>query len=176
MAPANGAAQEADPAALPPASLPAVVATSSVVATDTYIPAQAVSGPPEIAPTQLPAPMAAPASPGPPTVATPLVAEAHQALPLPSPDAAGTTANSSDRARDAGDVQERAMVEIMTLSHETDADAMVAALKRHGYSVAVNRDPHDSLLHLEVGPFASKAAAETMRQRLLLDGYDATIK
>jgi cell division septation protein DedD len=68
------------------------------------------------------------------------------------------------------------MVEIMTLSHETDADAMVAALKRHGYNVAVNHDPHDSLLHLDVGPFANKAAAETMRQRLLQDGYDATIK
>ena len=53
---------------------------------------------------------------------------------------------------------------------------MVAALKRHGYNVAVNHDPHDSLLHLDVGPFANKAAAETMRQRLLQDGYDATIK
>jgi cell division septation protein DedD len=68
------------------------------------------------------------------------------------------------------------VVEVMALSHAADADAMVAALKRHGYNVAVNHDPQDSLLHLDVGPFASKADAETVRQRLLVDGYNATIK
>ena len=68
------------------------------------------------------------------------------------------------------------MVEVMTLSHESDADAMVAALKRHGYDVAVNQSPADPLLHLDVGPFPTKDDAETMRQRLLLDGYNATLK
>jgi pilus assembly protein CpaC len=68
------------------------------------------------------------------------------------------------------------MVEIMALSHESDADAMVAALKRHGYSVAVNRSPGDELLHLDVGPFASRKDAVSMRQRLLVDGYNAAIK
>jgi cell division septation protein DedD len=68
------------------------------------------------------------------------------------------------------------MVQVMTLSNKQDADAMVAALKRHGYNVAVNRDPADTLLHLEVGPFASKTDAEAMRARLVVDGYNATIK
>jgi pilus assembly protein CpaC len=68
------------------------------------------------------------------------------------------------------------MVEVMTLSHESDADAMVAALKRHGYNVAVNQSPADPLLHLDVGPFQTKSDAETMRQRLLSDGYNATLK
>ena len=72
--------------------------------------------------------------------------------------------------------QVRPMVEIMALSHESDADAMVAALKRHGYNVAVNQDPVDLLLHLDVGPFATQKDAETMRQRLLRDGYNATLK
>ena len=53
---------------------------------------------------------------------------------------------------------------------------MVAALKRHGYNVAVNQSPADLLLHLDVGPFPTKNDAETMRQRLLLDGYNATLK
>jgi len=70
----------------------------------------------------------------------------------------------------------RSMVQIMALSNNQDADAMVAALKRHGYSVAVTRDPQDSLLHLEVGPFNSKTDAEAMRQRLLLEGYNASVK
>ena len=68
------------------------------------------------------------------------------------------------------------IVEVMTLSHDADADAMVDALKRRGYDVAVNRDPSDSLLHLDVGPFSSIQDAETMRQRLLQDGYNAVVK
>jgi cell division septation protein DedD len=68
------------------------------------------------------------------------------------------------------------MVQVMALSNKEDADAMVAALKRHGYSVAVSRDPADILMHLEVGPFASETEAEAMRQRLVVDGYNATIK
>jgi pilus assembly protein CpaC len=76
----------------------------------------------------------------------------------------------------AANSQNRPMVEIMALSHESDADAMVAALKRHGYDVAVGHDPTDLLLHLDVGPFATRNDAEQMRQRLLLDGYNATLK
>jgi pilus assembly protein CpaC len=68
------------------------------------------------------------------------------------------------------------MVQIMALSNNSDADAMVAALRRHGYNVAVTHEPQDSLLHLEVGPFADNSAAQAMRQRLLLEGYNATVK
>jgi pilus assembly protein CpaC len=69
-----------------------------------------------------------------------------------------------------------AMVQVMTLSNQQDADVMVASLKRHGYEVAVNQDPKDRLLHLEVGPFAKPSDAEAMRQRLVADGYNATIR
>lgn len=72
--------------------------------------------------------------------------------------------------------QPSSMVEVMTLSHESDAEAMVAALNRRGYNIAVSHDTQDSLLHLDVGPFANTKDAEKMRQRLLVDGYDATIK
>ncbi len=68
------------------------------------------------------------------------------------------------------------VVEVMALSHESDADVMVAALKRRGYNVAVNRGSQDSLLHLDVGPFANENDAEAMRQRLVRDGYNATMK
>jgi pilus assembly protein CpaC len=69
-----------------------------------------------------------------------------------------------------------AMVQIMTLSHKEDVDAMVAALRRHGYDVAAIMDPHDSRIHLQVGPFKDKTEAEAMRQKLLTDGYDATVQ
>jgi cell division septation protein DedD len=68
------------------------------------------------------------------------------------------------------------VVEVMALSHEADAEAMVAALHRRGYNVAVTHDTQSSLLHLDIGPFSNTKDAEIMRQRLLLDGYDATIK
>jgi pilus assembly protein CpaC len=74
------------------------------------------------------------------------------------------------------DTPSRSMVQIMTLANKDDAESMAAALKRHGYNVAVNHDPQDSLLHLEVGPFANKTDAEAMRQRLLSDGYNASVR
>jgi cell division septation protein DedD len=64
----------------------------------------------------------------------------------------------------------------MTLSHESDADAMLAALRRQGYEPSVNRAQQDSLLHINVGPFPSRSDAVTMQQRLLHDGYDAIIR
>jgi pilus assembly protein CpaC len=90
----------------------------------------------------------------------------------------GPEATSSAKApgRETAIAEPTRMVEIMALSHESDADATVAALKRHGYDVAVNHNPADPLLHLDVGPFANKADAELMRQRLLRDGYNATMK
>jgi pilus assembly protein CpaC len=74
------------------------------------------------------------------------------------------------------DIPSHAMVQIVALSHKEDADAMVTALKRHGYDVSISQDPRDSLLHLEVGPFSNTTDAEAMRQRLLVDGYNATVK
>jgi len=34
----------------------------------------------------------------------------------------------------------------------------------------------DSLLHLDLGPFPTRTQAEAMRQQLIRDGYDATLK
>ena len=68
------------------------------------------------------------------------------------------------------------MVEIVTLSHESDGDAMMAALRRRGYNPVVQRTPQDSLLHVDVGPFPDRKEAEAMRQRLLSDGFDAAIR
>ena len=178
---ANGMAQETAPAVAAPSvpdSLAAVVETSSVAAADTYTiatPAQALAGLPAIPPTQLPEPVAQ-ATPEPTAAAPQQVASANAAPPIQLSDSSETGATINQPAPEATVTPGGAVVEVMTLSHEADADAMVTALKRHGYNVAVNRDSHDTLLHLDVGPFSSKAAAETMRQRLLQDGYDATIK
>ncbi len=68
------------------------------------------------------------------------------------------------------------IVQIAAVSHQEDADLLVAALKRKGYTVAARTEPQDKLVHIQVGPFASKKDAEAMRQRLLGDGYNAILK
>jgi cell division septation protein DedD len=49
-------------------------------------------------------------------------------------------------------------------------------LKKRGYSVSIRHEPQDKLLHVQIGPFASKKDAEAMRQKLLADGYNAIVK
>jgi pilus assembly protein CpaC len=91
-------------------------------------------------------------------------------------DNPAATPSTSGKPAAAPDAVSRSMVQVMTLSNTDDAESMAAALKRHGYNVAVNHYPQDSLLHLEVGPFPSRSDAEAMRQRLLSDGYNATVR
>lgn len=68
------------------------------------------------------------------------------------------------------------MVQIAAVSHSEDADVLVSALRKHGYSVSSKHDAIDNLIHVQVGPFATHADAATMRQKLLNDGYNAIIQ
>lgn len=68
------------------------------------------------------------------------------------------------------------MVQIATVAHPEDAEVLVGALRKRGYAVSSRRDPLDGMLHVEVGPFASRSEALAMRQRLLNDGYNAVVQ
>jgi cell division septation protein DedD len=68
------------------------------------------------------------------------------------------------------------LVQVAAVSHQEDADTLFAALKKRGYAVTVRHEPQDKLLHIQIGPFATKKDAEAMRQRLLSDGYNAIVK
>lgn len=68
------------------------------------------------------------------------------------------------------------MVQIATLAHEEDADVLVDALRRRGYAVAAHRDLADGMVHVRVGPFASRELANQWKQKLLNDGYNATVE
>jgi DedD protein len=68
------------------------------------------------------------------------------------------------------------IVQVAAVSHQEDADLLVTALKAKGYAVAARSEPQDKLVHIQVGPFNNRAAADAMRQRLLGDGYNAIIK
>ncbi|HTX41601.1 MAG TPA: SPOR domain-containing protein [Acidobacteriaceae bacterium] len=68
------------------------------------------------------------------------------------------------------------MVQVAAVSVEQDAEILVAALQKHGYTAVVRHAPTDALLHVQIGPFPSRIAANDMRSRLLADGYNAVIK
>ncbi len=120
------------------------------------------------------------------TVATPSVSgnrseqpvEATLQQPAPNYVYGNPTAvsNTNGKTSTGQGLVARSMVQIMTLSSSEDAESMVAALKRQGYKVAVNHDPLDLLLHLEVGPYVNKSDAEAMQHRLVLDGYNAVVR
>lgn len=67
------------------------------------------------------------------------------------------------------------MVQIAAVSHVEDASVLMNALKKRGYAVVARREPSDSLIHVQVGPFANRADANAMSQRLLNDGYNAVV-
>ena len=68
------------------------------------------------------------------------------------------------------------MVQIAAVSHQEDADVLVSALRKRGYAVNVRRQPADTLLHVQIGPFPNRNDAEVMRQKLLNDGYNAIVQ
>jgi DedD protein len=67
------------------------------------------------------------------------------------------------------------LVQVAAISHKEDADLMVNALKAKGYPAAAYPEP-DKLLHIQVGPYATRKDAEATRQRLLADGYQPIVK
>jgi DedD protein len=68
------------------------------------------------------------------------------------------------------------MVQVAAISVPQDADILVEALKKRGYTAVVRNEPQDKLLHVQLGPFASRAEANAVRTKLLADGYNAVVK
>jgi DedD protein len=67
------------------------------------------------------------------------------------------------------------VVQVAAVSHQEDADLIATTLRRRGYLVNV-RTEADRLLHVQVGPFPTRKDADTMKARLLADGFNAYIK
>jgi len=115
-----------------------------------------------------------------PAVAPSQSAAATQSQPVPklvmasSPSVTAPRSTPASLAKPA--TKSTIMVQIAAISHPEDAEALVAALKKRGYAVAVHTEPQDKLLHVQVGPFATREDAVAMRQKLLSDGYNAIIK
>ena len=73
-------------------------------------------------------------------------------------------------------VATRFMVQVAAVRVPQDAEILVDALKKHGYTAVVRNEPQDQLLHVQLGPFTTRADATAMRAKLLTDGYNAVLK
>jgi DedD protein len=68
------------------------------------------------------------------------------------------------------------MVQVAAVSSQDVANILLTSLQKKGYTVAVHHDAQDNLLHVQIGPFAKRADAEAMRQKVLADGFNAIVK
>jgi DedD protein len=109
-------------------------------------------------------PSAAVSKPVPPPAPTPVAAVVPKPALTPAPQAPA-----------AADSASTTMVQIAAISRQEDADVLISALKKHGYSAAIRREPKDNLLHVQIGPF-SRDEAKATRAKLLNDGYNAILK
>jgi cell division septation protein DedD len=68
-------------------------------------------------------------------------------------------------------------VQVAAVSKQDDAEALVDALKKKQYPAFVaNNSSVDKLLRVQVGPFGDVRDAESMRARLINDGYSPILK
>ncbi len=68
------------------------------------------------------------------------------------------------------------MVQVAAVSDRTDAEVLLDALRKRGYPVTLAHLPSDNLMHIQVGPFSTRADAFATRQKLLSDGYNAIVR
>lgn len=68
------------------------------------------------------------------------------------------------------------LVQVAAVSKQEDAEILVSALRKKQYPVFIASVPGDPLFHIQVGPFSTQLDAETMRNRLAGDGYNAIVK
>lgn len=67
-------------------------------------------------------------------------------------------------------------VQVAAVSKQEDAEALVEALKGHQYSAIITDQPSDKLFHVQVGPFSDIKEAESVRAKLVADGYTPILK
>lgn len=67
-------------------------------------------------------------------------------------------------------------VQVAAVSKQEDAQALVESLKSRQYEAFIADASPDKFFHVQVGPFADVKEAESMRARLVNDGYNPILK
>ncbi len=100
-------------------------------------------------------------------------------LPRPAPaapESATAVSPVSSSAPPATVASGNFMVQIAAVSTQEIADLELAALKKYNYPVVIRHEPTDQLLHIQLGPYATRKDAEVMRQNVQSHGFNAIIK
>jgi cell division septation protein DedD len=85
--------------------------------------------------------------------------------------AAGQPATDATVAPGAG-----YFVQVAAVSKQEDAQALVESLRGRQYQAFIADQSPDKLFHVQVGPFTDVKEAESMRTRLVNDGYNPILK
>lgn len=93
-----------------------------------------------------------------------------------SPPPAQTPADSSGAAASAPASGTGYFVQVAAVSKQEDAEALVESLKSRQYQAIVANQSSDKLFHVQVGPFTDIKEAESMRAKLVSDGYNPILK
>jgi DedD protein len=100
----------------------------------------------------------------------------HRAA-LPAKPHAGTMAPLAQAPGDSPIIPGHPiMVQIAAVSRQEDAEVLAGALRKRGFNPTVRPGTGDKFFHVQVGPFTDKAQADTIKQHLLADGYNAIVK
>ena len=98
--------------------------------------------------------------------------------PAPEPAPMKTAASATKPAPEmkAPATPSAFVVQIAAVTKKDDADALVGALKKKNYPVFISADANDHLYHVQVGPYTDRQDANTMKDKLAGDGYNAIVK
>ncbi len=102
----------------------------------------------------------------------------QQTAPDSSSPNSATTPSSSEQAAPLAAPQPVAsyFVQVAAVSKQEDAQALVESLKGRQYEAFIAEATPDKLFHVQVGPFTDVKEAESMRARLVNDGYNPILK
>jgi cell division septation protein DedD len=68
------------------------------------------------------------------------------------------------------------MIQVATVSRQEDADILISALSKRGYTATARHDSADNKLHVQIGPFSNRNDANAMSKKLLHDGYNSIVQ
>ncbi len=108
-----------------------------------------------------------------------IVVTGQRAAGAPAPpSAASSTTTASSAPQDTPSAANGTyFLQIAAVTRQEDAEALVAALRKKEYAVfAVNNVPSDKLFHVQIGPFGNPKDAESLRVKLVGDGYNPIVK
>jgi len=95
----------------------------------------------------------------------------------PNPDfAAGADATEPLIKPAQPDAASALMIQVATVSRQEDADILISALSKRGYTATARHDPADNKLHVQIGPFSNRNDATAMSKKLLHDGYNSIVQ